>query len=188
MQYPELRYVPESEDPSITLETSELVAKVIDNTGLLAPPPPPGTSSYMWAGALTRFTHHLGYHGIRTLYSKNERRNLVVPFVSWLNLQVAELEGIERDAVDERACHGVGRGWPMRMEATERGAVLRLDPLPNMRIRYSIEFQPAELDAIDFAVRFEFGRAAESGRRRFRASWPCYVNAYDDVRFHYSKG
>ena len=82
MQYPDLRYVPESGDPSVVLETAELVAQVIDNTGLLAPPPPPGTTTRLWAGAFTTFTHHLGYHGIRALHRKDERRNVVVPFVS----------------------------------------------------------------------------------------------------------
>ena len=35
MRYDEIRYVPEREDPSITVETRDLAAKVIDNTGLL---------------------------------------------------------------------------------------------------------------------------------------------------------
>ena len=35
MQYEDIKYIPESEDPSLSIETDELVAKVIDNTGLL---------------------------------------------------------------------------------------------------------------------------------------------------------
>ena len=34
MQYEQLRYVREEQDPSLTIETERLVVKVIDNTGL----------------------------------------------------------------------------------------------------------------------------------------------------------
>ena len=34
MQYHEIQYISDAEDPSITLETESLVAKIIDNTGL----------------------------------------------------------------------------------------------------------------------------------------------------------
>jgi len=34
MQYDEIQYVPEDQDPSLTIETRNLVAKVIDNSGL----------------------------------------------------------------------------------------------------------------------------------------------------------
>lgn len=187
MQYPDLRYVPETEDPSLTLETSELVAKVIDNTGLAAPLPPPDLKSYLWAGPFTPFTHHLGYHGLRTLYRKDERRNIVAPFVSWLNLQKCHIEGLERDPTDERSCFGAGRGWPLRLERRGAGARLTLDPLPALRLHYSLELQPVEPDAMDCAFRFVFERALEHGERRFDATWPCYVSAYDDVRFHYPR-
>ena len=70
MQYEQLRYVPESEDPSLTIETDELVVKVIDNTGLLAPPSA-GKAYFNASHVFTPFVHHLGYHGIRTLYSKS---------------------------------------------------------------------------------------------------------------------
>ena len=112
----------------------------------------------------------------------------MVPFASWLNLQRAELAGIEADPVDERAWAGMGRGWPIRLERSGAGAMLTLDPLPTMQMRYTLEFQPAEPDAMDFRVRFEFARRPESGPARFRASWPCYMNAYDDVRLFYPKG
>ena len=115
MQYEQLRYVPESEDPSLTIETDELVVKVIDNTGLLAPPAA-GKAYFNASHVFTPFVHHLGYHGIRTLYSKKEKRNLVIPFASWLNLQGANLEGLETDPVDERAYAGVGRGWPLKLQ------------------------------------------------------------------------
>lgn len=186
MQYDALRYIPESDDPSLTLETEELLANVIDNTGLLAPPME--SPSYFNAShRVTPFVHHFGYHGIRTLYHKAEKRNLVVPFVSWLNLQTATLEGIDPDPVDERAWAGRGRGWPIRLERAGTGAMLRLEPLPSMQIGYSLEIQPAEPDGFDFAVRFEFGRRPASGPTRFHASWPCYVNAYDDVRLFYPR-
>ena len=35
MQYEDIKYIQESEDPSLSIETDELVAKIIDNTGLL---------------------------------------------------------------------------------------------------------------------------------------------------------
>jgi hypothetical protein len=187
MQYDQLRYVPETEDPSLTLETRELVAKVIDNTGLLAPPV--ASKSYFNVNhRITPFVHHLGYHGIRAVYNKDEKRNVVVPFVSWLNLQGVSLAGLENDPVDERAWAGVARGWPIRMESAGKGAVLTLDPLPSTQMRYRLEIQPAEPDGIDFSMRFEFGRRPGSGPARFRGSWPCYMNAYDDVRLFYPCG
>ncbi len=127
MRYDQIRYVTEEQDPSLTIETRDLVAKVIDNTGLLAPPRE-AASYFQAAGRFGEFTHHLGYHGIRTLYDKAERRNLVVPFVSWLNLQRVSLNGIENDPVDERAWAGTARGWPVRMEAVGRGARILLGP------------------------------------------------------------
>ncbi|GAG17095.1 unnamed protein product, partial [marine sediment metagenome] len=135
MRYDQLKYIPEGEDASLTIQTERLVVKVIDNTGLLAPAGESDTY-FRKAGAFTAFTHHLGYHGIRTLYDKTEKRNVVVPFASWLNLQSARLDGIPPDPVDERAWSGMARGWPIRMEEAGRGAVLRLDPLASMQMRY----------------------------------------------------
>jgi hypothetical protein len=187
VRYAQIEYVPEEQDPSLTIETRDLVARVIDNTGLLAPPSQ-APSYFNETFRFTPFTHHLGYHGIRTFYHRRERRNVVVPFVSWLNLQCIRLEGVEADPVDERAAYGVGRGWPLRMERAGAGALIRLDPLPAMQMRYSLELQPAEPDGIDFRVRFELGRRPASGPCRLYASWPCYVNAYDDVRLFYPRG
>lgn len=187
MQYEQIKYIPESDDPSLTIETEELIIKVIDNTGLLAPPVE-SKRYFNKTHRFTPFTHHFGYHGIRTIYNKTEKRNLVVPFVSWLNLQNAKIEGIDHDPVDERAASGFGRGWPITMEKKERGAVLHLDPLPNMQMEYSLELQPAEPDSIDFSIRFTFLKNPEEGSGNFRASWPCYMNAYDDVRFFYPRG
>ena len=190
MRYDQLRYVPESEDPSITIETSELVAKIIDNTGLLLPRNEERKSFFGSYGfhEFIPFTHHLGYHGIRTLYNKRERRNIVLPFASWLNLQTVQLEGIEKDPLDERAWAGDARGWPIRLERTAAGARLVLDPMPQAQMRYTIEFTPIEPDAIDFSVRFVFHRRPASGISRARFTWPCYMNAYDDVAFHYPRG
>jgi hypothetical protein len=189
MRYDQLSYVPESADPSITIETGELVIKVIDNTGLALPPNPERKSYFGSYGyhEFVPFTHHLGYHGIRTLYSKSEKRNVVVPFVSWLNLQNLKLEGIETDPVDERAWSGVARGWPIRMERKGLGARLTLDPLPQTQFRYTIEFQPAEPDGVDFAIRFAFGLRPASRPVCAKFTWPCYMNAYDDVRFFFPK-
>jgi len=186
VQYGELRYVPEGEDPSLTIETRELVARIIDNTGLLAPSV--DSASYFNSSfRFTPFTHHLGYHGIRTLYNKTQRRNVVAAFVSWLNLQTARLEGIDPDPVDERAWAGMARGWPIQMDKAGKGAVLRLEPLPSMQMHYSLELQPVEPDGLDFSIRFEFKRRPQFGPSRFRATWPCYMNAYDDVRLFYPK-
>lgn len=187
MQYDELRYIPETDDPSMTLESEALVVKVIDNTGLLAPPSD-SAAYFNHSHRFLPFTHHLGYHGIRTLYDRQEKRNLVVPFASWLNLQTAELAGIEADPVDERAWAGRGRGWPLRLERTDMGARLCLDPLPSMQLRYTLDLQMAEPDGVDFSFRFEFGRRPDAEPARFRATWPCYMNAYDDVRLFYPKG
>jgi hypothetical protein len=189
VEYEQLGYVDESRDPSLTIQTRRLVAKVIDNTGLCRPEVP-GHKPYLGRYGLAQhlpFTHHLGYHGLRAVYDRQEKRNLVAPFVSWLNLQTVQLEGIAPDPVDERAAYGVGRGWPLRMERKGAGALLTLDPLPSARLRYTLEFQPAEPDGIDFSVRFVFGRRPEHGPARARFTWPCYVNACDDVRFFYPK-
>jgi hypothetical protein len=190
MQYDALRYVPDEEDPSLTIETERLVAKVIDNTGLSLPADPEAKSHYARypMHRLLPYSHHLGYHGLRTLYDRSEKRNLVVPTASWLNLQTVEFAGLANDPVDERAWAGVGRGWPMRLEPKGRGALLTVDPLPQTQFRYTIEFQPAEPDGIDFSMRFVFHRRPDTGPCRFHATWPCYMNAYDDVRFFYPKG
>ena len=190
MQYDELQYVPEDQDPSLTIETRDLVAKVIDNTGLSLTPNNDTRSNFSKYGtnSLLPFSHHLGYHGLRTVYDKRERRNLVIPLASWLNLQGVALAGIENDPVDERAWAGTARGWPLRLERRGAGAAIKLDPMPVTQFGYSIEFQPAEPDGIDFSIRFTFHRKPDAGPVRFRGTWPCYMNAYDDVRFFYPKG
>ncbi len=190
MQYEQIKYLPDSEDPSITLETQNLVAKVIDNTGLSQQRDETVESYFGRYGVNSPLpiSHHLGYHGIRCLYDKEERRNLVIALGSWMNLQGAHLEGIENDPVDERSWAGVARGWPVRLEQRGDGVAVVLDALPSTQFEYSIEFQPAEPNAIDFEMRFVFHRKPESGPVCFRASWPCYMNAYDDVRFFYPKG
>jgi hypothetical protein len=189
MQYPELRYVPEAQDPSVVIETTELVVKVIDNTGLALEET--GKLSHFERyenRCLSPVSHHLGYHGVRCLYNKVEKRNLVVPLTSWLNLQGAELAGIDTDPVDERSCWGVARGWPMRLTPKGGGVVLDLDPMPSTQFAYSLEIQPAEPNGIDFSVRFTFHRRPDAGDVRFRASWPCYMNAQDDVCLWYPRG
>lgn len=190
MKYPQLAYVDESEDPSLTLETSELIVKVIDNTGLSLRRNE-GIESCLGSYGFHEFvpfSHHLGYHGIRSLYDKEERRNIVSAFLSWLNLQTVVLEGIENDPVDERSWAGVGRGWPMRMEQRDKGALLTIDPMPCTQFQYTLELQPVEPNAIDFSIRFVFHRRPESGPCKARFSWPCYMNGLDDVAFHYPCG
>ncbi len=180
MQYELIRTIPESEDPSLTIETRDLVVKIIDNTGLLVP----GNGAPFF-GQEGLFSHRLGYHGIRTLYNKEERRNVVATFVSWLNLQGLSVGGMEPDPVDERSCYGVGRGWPMVLEKTIGGARLRLEPMTMLQMAYSLEFLPTEPDGIDFRVRFRFGKRPEKGPAVVHATWPCYMNGYNDVRLHY---
>jgi hypothetical protein len=187
MQYDEIRYLPESEDPSLTLETEHLVAKIIDNSGLLAEGDYRSlrfNSNHHW----TAYTHHLGYHGIRTLYDKHEKRNLVVPFASWLNLQGFFVPGLELDPIDERSAWGTGRGWPLRMEAKEQGALLTLDPLPLAQVKYTLEIQPGGPDALDFSVRFTLNKTPEARRPDMGASWPCYSNNFDNVQFVIPQG
>ncbi len=187
MQYDEIRYIPERQDPSLILETEEVIAKVIDNSGLLV------EENAGWTSYNTRYTqgqktphsHHLGYHGIRCLYNKEEKRNLVVPCASWLNLQGVNLEGIENDPVDERASYGVGRGWPIRMESRGSTVVLTIEPMPRTQFSYSLELRPVEPDCIEFDIRFSFSRELRDRFAGFTASWPCYMNAHDDVRFFY---
>jgi hypothetical protein len=190
VRYDEIQYLPEAEDPSLVLETDALIAKVIDNSGLTLKPDPGVRSHFGRYGtnSILPISHHLGYHGIRTLYDKRERRNLVIPLASWLNLQSVRLSGIENDSVDERAWAGVVRGWPIRLQAKGAGALLTLDPMPQTQFRYSIELWPEEPDGIAFLVRFVFHRRPDDGPAHFRGSWPCYMNAYDDVRFFYPKG
>jgi hypothetical protein len=190
MRYPEIRYLPQDRDPSITITTEELVAKVIDNTGLLVEKTP-GVRSifgrYGVNGPLP-ISHHLGYHGIRAFYHKEEMRNLVVPLASWLNLQSVHLEGVENDPVDERSWAGVGRGWPMKLNPEGSGATLTIDPMPMTQFRYALELQPSEPDGIDFSVRFLLSPRPEGSTRHLKATWPCYVNAYDDLQLRYPKG
>ena len=104
MQYEQIQYVPENQDPSITIETRDLVVKVIDNAGLSLAANSDIKSQFSKYGtnSIVPYSHHLGYHGLRLLYDKEEKRNLVVPLISWLNLQGVRLEGIENDPVDER--------------------------------------------------------------------------------------
>lgn len=190
MQYDQIKYMPEGDDPSITIETEKLVAKIIDNSGLSVSENVNVKSEFGRYGVntLVPYSHHLGYHGIRTLYDKDEKRNLVVPLASWLNLQGIRFEGIENDPVDERAWAGVGRGWPIRMEKKGKGALLTIEPLPETQFQYTVEFQPVEPDAIDFHISFHFKRKPDNGPVEFRATWPCYMNGYDDVRLFYPSG
>jgi hypothetical protein len=74
------------------------------------------------------------------------------------------------------------------MEAVGRGARILLDALPQTRMEYSLELQPAEPDGLAFSVRFHFHRRPEGAAATFEGSWPCYVNAYDDVRLFYPRG
>ena len=190
MKYEQIKWLPEDQDPSMTIETSSLVAKVIDNTGLQLEKDEESKSPFTAYGLHKPlpFSRPLGNHGIRTLYHKDEKRNVVIPFGCWLNLQGVRLSGTDLDPIDERVHAGVGRGWPMRMERRGEGAALHIDKMPMCQLSYTIEFRPAEPDGIEFSVRFTFGAKSADGPARFRATWPCYMSAYDDVRFHYPMG
>ncbi len=190
MKYAEIKEVAEEDDPSVTLETRDLVAKVIDNTGLVLPPNP---ESQDWAARYglhkpLPFSRRVGNHGIRTFYHKQERRNVVAPLACWLNFQNVSLQGIENDAVDDRVWAGTPRGWPLRIEARAGGARLVLDPLPQTQFSYVLDVAPAEPDALDFTIELTFHRLPERGRPIFRGAWSCYMNSLDDVRLFYPKG
>jgi hypothetical protein len=174
-QYESLRWIDERDDPSLTLETEHLVAKVIDNSGLKVHP------SQRPVDVEPDYSHSLGYHGIRSRWSKAEKRNIVAPFVSWLNLQGLQVEGLKLDPIDSRARYGVARGWPIEMQPDGRGVVLKIRQMPVSGIEYSLRLQPAEPDTIDFEVSFTLHRKTRD-RAKFTASWPCYMSAYDDVQ------
>lgn len=176
-QYESLRWIDEREDPSITIETDELVVKVIDNTGLKVKP------TKRSADREPDYGHYLGYHAIRALWNKTERRNIVAPFYSWLNLQAISVEGLKLDPVDSRALYGVARGWPIRLEKDGNGAILRLARMPVSGIEYSLRLQPGGSDAIDFEVSFTLHEKAKD-KAKFYASWPCYMSALDEVQLH----
>jgi hypothetical protein len=173
VQYPEIVWVDEDQDPSITIETETLVAKVIDNTGLLVPTTSP------WPEP--KYSHHLGYHGIRAFWHKRERRNIVAPFVSWLNLQNLQVEGIELDPVDSRSKYGVGRGWPVRISGDGKNVVLQIEKMPKSGIEYQLKLAPWEIDSIDFSVEFTVHKKNRE-KARFSASWPCYMSTFDEVK------
>lgn len=178
-QYPEIAWVDEGRDPSITIETETLIARVIDNTGLLVPP---GT---LWPEP--EYSHHLGYHGIRSFWHKREKRNIVAPFVSWLNLQNLEVEGIELDPVDSRSRHGVGRGWPIRMSGDSEKVILQISRMRTSGVEYRLELTPSGRDSLDFSVQFTLHKKNRE-KAGFSASWPCYMSTYDEVELHSPTG
>lgn len=193
MRYSELRYVPESEDPSLELETRDLVIKLIDNTGLLCDFVAPHEGAYIGRKhQMVPISHHLGYHGIRTLYNKQECRNIVAPFVSWLNLQGFSLTGpdgqaIPLDPVDERARRGIGRGWPVTMPMEGEEVVFRIGPMPKSGLAYMMAIHPHEPDGLDFRVEFLLTKDLR-GTATLSASWPCYMNTFYEVALQYPQG
>ncbi len=174
-QYPEISWVDEDYDPSITIETETLIAKIIDNTGLLVGP------GNLWLQP--EYSHHLGYHGIRSLWHKQEKRNIVAPFVSWLNLQGLEVEGVELDPVDSRSRFGVGRGWPIRMSGDSERVILEISRMPLSGIEYRLELAPSGFDSLDFSIQFLLHKKNRT-RAAFSASWPCYMSTYDEIQLH----
>lgn len=179
VQYDTIRWVAERDDPSVTLETAQLVVRVIDNTGLR-----PAPRKHPMEHA---FTHHLGYHGIRALWRKDERRNIVMPFVSWLNLQNLSVDGLKLDPVDDRALFGVGRGWPVTMRREGELVQLTIPKMPLSGIEYTLRIGPLVEDTVDFEVRFTLHKKTR-GRAAFRASWPCYMSTYDEVELYVPVG
>jgi len=168
-QYESIRWVDETQDPSITLETRQLVAKIIDNTGLRVHPNPDNPA---FQGDIA-FSHYLGYHAIRAFWRKDERWNIVDPFASWLNLQGLEVEGLQLDPVDSRALYGIGRGWPMRLTREGRGAVLTTPDMPVSGIKYTFRIEPAGEDSLDFEMSFVLQKKNKA-KAAFYAEWACY--------------
>lgn len=179
-QYDSLRVVDEQDDPSITLETEHLVAKIIDNTALRARP-------HRHLRGMPEFSHYFGYHGIRALWRKDEQRNIVAPFFSWLNLQSLQLEGLELDPVDSRAVSGIGRGWPLRMTREGNVVSLRIPRMPRSGVEYQLQLKPGGADALDFEMTFTLHRKTKD-KARFRASWPCYMSTFDEVQLYSPEG
>jgi hypothetical protein len=178
-QYPEIVWVDEVQDPSITIETKTLVAKIIDNTGLLVPTTSP------WPEP--RYSHHLGYHGIRSFWHKRERRNIVAPFVSWLNLQGLEVEGLALDPVDSRSKYGVDLGGRRIIKKSGEKVVLQIEQMPESGIEYKLELNPSGPDSIDFSVEFTLHKK-NSEKAKFAASWPCYMSTFDEVKLFSPRG
>ena len=180
-QYDSLKWIDEQDDPSLTLETENLIAKVIDNTGLKVRP------SQRPVDREPEYSHALGYHAIRSLWHKTERRNIVAPFVSWLNLQAIQVEGLKLDPIDSRARYGVARGWPIRMEQDGKAVVLKLARMPVSGIEYSLRLQPGGANAIDFEAAFTLHEKT-AAKAKFYASWPCYLSTYGEVELHAPTG
>lgn len=178
-RYESIKWIAESEDPSITLETDELVARVIDNTGLRPRP----ESLWMEQG----YSHYIGYHGIRALWHKEERRNIVAPFASWLNLQNLQIEGLTLDPVDSRARFGIGRGWPIQMRKKPDGVSLSIAEMPASGVEYSLRFKTSGQDSLDFEVNFILHKKTRN-TASFFASWPCYMSTYDEVQLYSPSG
>jgi hypothetical protein len=178
-QYESLQWVDERQDPSITLETDELMVKVIDNTGLRPRP----ESAWMEQD----YSHHLGYHGIRAFWNKEERRNIVAPFFSWLNLQNLKVEGLALDPVDSRARFGIGRGWPIQMKKNSSGVLLKISKMPLSGVEYSLFLLPSGPDSLDFTITFVLHEKKQNPAP-FLASWPCYMSTFDEVQLHSPSG
>lgn len=178
-QYDSIRWVDETQDPSITLETRKLVAKIIDNTGLRVHPNPDNPAYQGDVG----FSHYLGYHAIRAFWRKDDRRNIVDPFASWLNLQGLKVEGLQLDPVDSRALYGIGRGWPMRLEREGRGAVLTTPTMPVSGIKYTFRIEPTGEDSLDFEMSFLLQKKNKA-KAAFYAEWACYMSTYDEVALY----
>lgn len=178
-QYESLGWVEEREDPSISLETDELMVKVIDNKGLRPRP----ESAWMEQG----YSHYLGYHGIRAFWNKAERRNIVAPFFSWLNLQGLQVQGLDLDPVDARARFGIGRGWPIQMRKDSDGVLLKIPEMPLSGVEYSLLLSPSGSDSLDFVVTFILHKKKQNSASFF-ASWPCYMSTYDEVQLYSPSG
>ena len=188
MRYDDLSYVDESQDPSIQLETEKLVARVIDNTGLefRNNETRPGGIGRVVASHDQSIAHFLGYHGVRCLFDKEERRNICA--FALLNWQGCTIDGLENDPSDERSMHGRPRGWPMSVTAVDGGARVWMEALPQLQLSYELFVKPAEPDGFDFSCRWTFGRKPEARPANFTASFACYMNAWDDVRLWYPQG
>jgi hypothetical protein len=183
-QYDTLRWVSETEDPSVTLETKEIVAKIIDNTGLHVADRP---GNPKFGEPEPGFSHYLGYHAIRALWRKDERRNIVAPFASWLNLQSLQVEGLELDPVDSRSRYGVGRGWPMHMEREGQGVSLKTPIMPVSGVAYTFKVKPAGADGLDFEMSFTLHKKNKK-KAAFYAEWACYMSTYDEVQLYSPSG
>ena len=133
MQYDALRYDSRGSRSSLTIETANLIAKIIDNTGLKSPPADEKVRSYS-AGTASTACFPTAII-LATTASVPITRPSVHSCCRWhprLNLQQVGLAGIENDPVDEPpgpASPAAGRCASSRGDAVTRRSTRSRHPV-----------------------------------------------------------